>query len=427
MGKTMRGVGSGDAAAAAQPGLSRIRDLVASHESWRGSTINLIASEGVISPAVRAALDSDLEGRYADYPGRDLTERRYQGNRYIVEIEEEAAALARTLFAARFVELRPLSGHLAGLAVLMGLCRPGDLVLEVGRDGGGHREAGRLVSAPLARLDVHYLPFDADRYNVDATAAIEMIQAEKPRVVILGSSNFLFPHPIAELVDAVHANDGYLVYDGSHVMGFLAAHKFQDPLAEGADLVFGSTHKTFPGPQGGIIFGDREDLIERVTAALVPALVTNHHPFRIPGMVVALLEMSAFGDAYMDAIQANAVALGEALEQAGVPCVSVDGRFSESHCLLARVAAFGTGAEVALRLEAAGIITTSAHLPPALGTEGVRIGVQEMTRRGADESTMVDIARLFADAVARRRSTPEIAADAGDLALSLRAIHFALT
>jgi glycine hydroxymethyltransferase len=128
----------------------------------------------------------------------------------------------------------------------------------------------------------------------------------------------------------------------------------------------------------------------------------------------------------MDAVRTNAQALGEALVQRGVPCVSVDGRFSESHCLLARVAAFGAGAEVASRLEEAGMITTSALLPAALGSEGIRIGVQEITRRGADQATMAQIARLFADAVTGGRPLSEIASDAGALAASLGSIRFSL-
>jgi len=418
--------GAGGTSVAPPISLGRVRQLVASHEHWRRQTINLIASENVISPAVRAALDSDLEGRYADYPGRDLRARRYRGNRYIVEIEEAAAALARDVFRARYVELRPLAGHLAGIAVLMGLCRPGDVVLEVGRDGGGHREAGRLVSSPLASLDVRYLPFSGERYNVDIPATLGLIAETKPRVVIVGSSNFLFPHPVRELADAVHSSGGYLIYDGSHVMGFLAADRFQDPLGDGADLVFGSTHKTFPGPQGGIIFSNQDDLMELVTGALVPALVTNHHPFRMPGMAVALLEMQAFGSAYMDAVRVNAQALGEALTREGVPCVSVEGRYSESHCVLARVAGFGTAEEAAVRLEASGIITTSSLLPAVQGTEGIRMGVQELTRLGADSSTMTLVARLFADAVGSRRASQTIASDSASLMESLGPIQFSL-
>src|SRR5690242_11201085 len=118
---------------------SRIHDLLERHTAWRRSTLNLIASENVLSPHALESLANDLQGRYGDYPGRDPLARRYRGNRYLIEIEAEAARLARELFRAEFVELRAIAGHLAGLAIILAVCRPGDTVLELGREAGGHR------------------------------------------------------------------------------------------------------------------------------------------------------------------------------------------------------------------------------------------------------------------------------------------------
>jgi glycine hydroxymethyltransferase len=191
-----------------------------------------------------------------------------------------------------------------------------------------------------------------------------------------------------------------LVYDGSHVMGFLAAGRFQKPLEEGADLVFGSTHKTLPGPQGGIIFSNRDDLMEKICAATYPALVTNHHLFRLPALALALLEMQQWGPAYTEQVTANAQALGAALEANGVPCVCVDGCYSQSHTLLACVSRFGKGAQVANRMEAAGIIAGAAHLPEYWGVEGIRLGTQEVTRLGAKPEHMVWVAQWIARAAA---------------------------
>ena len=202
-------------------------------------------------------------------------------------------------------------------------------------------------------------------------------------------------------------------------MGFLAANRFQSPLEEGADVVFGSTHKTFPGPQGGIIFSNRDDLMAGITTA-VRSLVGNHHPSRIPGMVVAMLEMQRHGPAYMDAVRRNAQGLGEALAREDVPCVTVDGSYSESHCILARVAAFGSAKVLAGILEESGIITTNALLPVEQGTEGIRLGVQEITRLGADERTMVG------DALADRRPPTSIARDAAALAATLKTFSYVI-
>jgi len=403
----------------------KIHQLIAQHDSWRSQTINLIASENKLSPLVRAALQSDLVQRYGDYTGRDLSARRYRGNRYIELLERETVQLARAVFKTAYVELRPLSGHVAGAAVLMGLCKPGDLVLEVGREGGGHREAGKLAVSSLADLKVEYLPFDAATYNIDVQATLQLIEQKRPRIVILGSSNFLFPHPVAELARFLKQfPETLLVYDASHVLGLMAGGCFQDPLREGAEVVFGSTHKTFPGPQGGILFTNRADLIEKISEAAYPGLVTNHHLFRIPALALTLLEMKEWGKAYAEQIIQNAQALGIALEMEGVPCVKVEGRFSQSHTILVCVRHFGSGMAMAERLEEAGIITTAAHLPEYWGGEGIRIGVQEITRLGAKEEEMIQVAHWISQVLNGAQIPAEISIQTASFAKNLGPVRF---
>jgi glycine hydroxymethyltransferase len=244
--------------------------------------------------------------------------------------------------------------------------------------------------------------------------------------VILGSSNFLYPHPVRAIADAVHRVPGaVLAYDASHVLGFLAAGRFQDPLGEGADVVFGSTHKTFPGPQGGIIFSNDDTLMDRVTPALVPALITNHHPFRMPALVVTLEEMATWGKAYAEAMVANARVLGRALAKRGVPVVEAGGRPTDSHTILLRVSSFGTSDDLSARLEAAGIMTTGAFLPESLGREGIRIGSQEVTRLGATADTMDRAAELIAEVLTGRRSPGDVRPAAAELARELGPVQYA--
>ncbi len=394
--------------------------LVARHESWRAQCLNLIASENVLSPEVHAALDSDLVHRYADYTDRDLSARHYRGNRFIVDIEQEVNRLASQVFGAEYVELRALSGHIAGIAVLMGLCHPGDLVLEIGTEGGAHRVTEKFAGSELIQLEVRHLPFDPSRFNVDVEASAEMIERTHPRMVILGTSSFLFPHPVRELRRVIDSLPGtFLVYDASHVLGLIAAGRFQDPLGEGADLVFGSTHKSFWGPQGGLIYSNRADLIDRVSGALYPGVVTNHHVFRLPGLGVALNEVVTCGAAYADQVIANSQALGEALTSAGMPCVSVEGRYSRSHTLLLKVAEHEDADSVARRLEAASIITTG-------GVLGIRIGTQEMTRRGLTETEVPRVAQLIGDAVRASRPAEAIAQDVAEFVGSLGPLRFTL-
>jgi glycine hydroxymethyltransferase len=409
--------------------LSKSLDLVHSHEAWRSTTLNLIASENALSPAVRAALNNDWLGRYSDYTGRDLTVRRYRGTRYIAELEQMVDAQSKRIFHAQYVELRSLGGHLAGGAVIAGLCKPGDIVLEVGPEGGSHREAKKFSAPSLLPLDVRYLPFDGIHFNIDVASATRLIEETHPRLVILGSSTFLFPHPVREIKAVLNRVNpgGILVFDASHVMGFLASNRFQDPLTEGADIVFGSTHKTFPGPQGGIIFTNREDLIIPVSEAVYPAFVTNHHAFRMPALAIALAEMEVFGPDYMDQVIANSQTLGEQLERLGVACVSVDGRFSKSHTVLMKVGEIGKGDELAGHLEACDIITTPCILPKEHGTQGIRLGIQELTRLGATDVEMKQAAQIIADAIRKTKSTESIITAVHQLTAQLGPVRFSFS
>ena len=252
--------------------------LVTAHEQWRGGCLNLVASENIHSPLLGRLLASDLSGRYGDYSGRDLRRRRYQGTRYITEIEELADRLARSMFGARYVELRPLSGHLAAIAAILALARPGDMVLEVDRNGGGHRTAAKLSASTHFPLVVRDLPFDPHAHTVDPERTVALMRELRPRLVILGSSTFLFPHPVRVVADAARElGETVVIYDGAHVLGLIAAGRFQAPLAEGAHLLVSSTHKVLPGPQGGLILSDDEALITEISEAVHPGLVANHH------------------------------------------------------------------------------------------------------------------------------------------------------
>ena len=399
--------------------------LVGEHETWRESCLNLVAAENVMSPQARALLASDLASRYGDYVGRDLLARKYFGTSVMVEIEELVNELLRRLFDAAFVEARPLSGHVAGVGAVLALTEPGDVVLELDSPGGGHRIAEKLNATHHARLEVLPLPFDPNEYTVDVERTVELARARRPRIIILGSSLFLFPHRLAELAVALADQPQTVIaYDASHVLGLIAGHRFQDPLREGAGLVWASTHKIFPGPPGGLVLTQSEALIERVTPAIYPGLVTNHNPGRMPALGVAAAEMLAFGEAYADAIIANARRLGAEIDRRGVPVVARERGYTSSHTLLLPVEEFGSAREVGARLEAAGIITSATRLPAALGDAGIRLGLQEITRRGARPDDMPEIADLIADVVARRRPPEAVRSRIRELAAQFNRIGF---
>ena len=379
--------------------VKEINSLLEQHNTFRGDCLNLIASENVPSPLVEGLLVEDLDQRYGNYSGIDLQARLYQGNRFIVEIEELAQELAKQLFGAAYVDLRPLSGNIAGIATTFGLGCPGDIALEVHN---GHQYAHKLASSPLKiSLESIEIPWDGVRSNIDIDGTVALIREHRPKLVTIGSGVFLFPQPVRELKEAMnrYCPDSYLIYDAAHVMGLIAGGRFQSPLAEGADVLISSTHKTLAGPQGGIVLTNDRSVAERIGPAVAPLLESNHHLGRLPALAGTFLEWLACGGEHADAIISNAKALGQALHEREFPFVGEDLGFTESHTLIPIVDAYGESKAIADQLEACNIIAGGAGVPPELGTHGLRIGVQEVTRRGMTAADVSEVADCIVDAL----------------------------
>lgn len=385
-----------------------IQELVRQQQLWRDQCWNLIASENVSSPAVAALLVNDFSHRYGDYEGIDLNSRKYLGNRYIVQLERQCQDLARTLFGAEHVDLRPLSGHLAGIAPLLALAKPGDTVLELNQECGGHRLAGKTVNCPLIQLRALPIPFDEDQFNIDVRKTLDVIERERPRFVILGSSTFLFPHPVEELrrgIDALN-RASILQYDASHVLGLIAGKRFQKPLSEGADLVTSSTHKTLGGPQGGLVLTGSAALAEAVGRALQPGLLSNHHLHRLPALYQTFDEWASKGGDEADQIVAASRALAAALEKRGVPVAASHIGYTASHTILVQSKQFGPAKMLAIALEDADIIAGACRLPGRLGPDGLRLGTQEVVRRGMRTEDMEEVAAVIS-AVLKHEMGPQ--------------------
>ncbi len=216
------------------------------------------------------------------------------------------------------------------------------------------------------------------------------IQQERPKAVMLGQSFFLFPYPLREIVEAAHAVDALVLYDASHVLGLVAGGEFQDPLGDGVDVLFGSTHKSFPGPQGGIIATNREDLFAQLDPALVWRVFDNAHWNRIAGLAQTILELERFAPEYARTVVANARALAPALESGGLPLVAAAEGYTRSHQLhidrprLRAERGVGAGA-FARKLE------RQALLIDLVG----RIGTAEATRLGLTPADMPRLADLI--------------------------------
>ncbi len=232
--------------------------------------------------------------------------------------------------------------------------------------------------------------------QIDLEAAAEKMEAVKPRMVMVGANIFLFPYPLEELAEAARRVGAVLVYDAAMVLGLILGGHFQNPLAGGANVVTASTHKTFPGPQGGILFGKGEfgDRIEEASRSCF----SNFHPHRILGVAVALAEMEAFGDTYAAQTVANAKTLASALCAKGMDVLCEGSGFTQTHQVVADCSAIGGAEKASAVLSQANIITSPFQIPRDDGTDnvsGLVLGTAEVTRLGMGESEMVEIARCI--------------------------------
>jgi len=375
-----------------------VLDLVAKHDEWRlRRTINLIPSENVTSEQVRSILASDLGDRYTLPWGKDwhgyVIENSYRGTRYLDEVEALGERLARDVFRAKHATLKPLSGHLAGMMLLSAVCSRGDRILVLDSRVGGYDGYMPEYMPRMLGLEVEFLPFDESEWTVDARAAADRIAATKPRLVLIGGSFIVFPHNLRALRKACDEAGAVLAYDGSHVLGLIAGGQFQDPLREGADVLLGSTHKSFFGPQGGLVVTDRDDLFAQMVENFTWRVADNAHWHRIAATAQALLETKAFGKDYARQVVRNAQALGRELEKRDLPVKFAHRGYTKSHQVHLLEAGlmkrWGIDPnEFSVRLERGDIIVDSV----------ARIGANEVTRMGAKESHMEGIADLIARA-----------------------------
>jgi glycine hydroxymethyltransferase len=388
--------------------IEEIISLVEKHENWRTKQcLNLIPSENIMSPAAKSLLSSDLAHRYT---ARD---RFYMGTRFTDEIEQHGEKIAREIFKTEIADLRPLSGHIADLIVLANLTKPGDTLMCVSPEDGGYPGMWEDGLCGLLGLKAKAFPFLKEDMNLNVEQAKTAISRIKPRIVIFGASLITFPHPVKDLAEVARENGALVGYDGSHVLGLIAGAQFQDPIREGAQVLFGSTHKTLFGPQGGIILADRQ-YGELIKEKIYPAFVDNAHWNRIASLTLALAEMKKFGKAYATQVVRNSQVLAKALHDYGFPVVCKKLGFTMSHQVILDYGNYDEGRSVAEKLQGANIITDCV----------IRIGTCEVTRRGMKEAEMPRIAELLKRTVVDNEEPENISKDVAKLSAEFQRVEY---
>ncbi len=391
--------------------LNDVVEVVKTHNRWRGSEcINLIASENVMSPLAKAVYMSDMMHRYAEgRPGR----RYYQGVKYVDVIEEVVSKLFSELLKVKHVEPRAVSGTIANATVFRVLGGPQDRALIAPVQAGAHVSHTKFGTLGALGIEHVEMPFNSELWNIDVDKAVKMIRDLKPKFVTLGASVYLFPHPTKEIADVAHEVNAYVVHDVAHVLGLIVGRKWPNPIHEGADIATSSTHKTFPGPQGGVIFTNNDELYKAVSKVIFPWFVSNHHLHRLPATAITAAEMKYFGESYAEQVVRNAKAFAEALSSEGFKLLAENLGFTKSHMLVVDVSELGGGSKVAQELESANIIVNKNLLPwdrpeAVKDPSGIRLGTQEMTRYGAVESDFKEVARFMRELLIERRDHAEI-------------------
>jgi glycine hydroxymethyltransferase len=351
-------------------------------------------------------LGSDLSNRYTS------PDQFYMGTKYVDEIQAKTEDLAKKLFRCEYADVTPLSGHVADIIALSVLAQHGDKIMMVGKSNGGYPGISSEAYPKIYGLEVIEFPFNKRKFNIDSPKAATAIEQERPKIVIFGASFILFPHPLLELSDICHRIGAHVVYDGSHVLGLIAGEQFQDPLREGADLLIGSTHKSFPGPQGGVLLTSKYQ--DNLRGKVNPAIVDNAHWNRIAALYVALAEMKKFGTRYARQIIRNSQALAKALDENGVRLVGKELGFTKSHQIIVDESDSEQARRLARRLEEANIIVDT----------GIRIGTSEETRLGMREPEMQRIAELISRVWIANEDPKRVRKDVSRLRREFRTIRF---
>jgi glycine hydroxymethyltransferase len=390
-------------------------ELIAAETRRQHETLCLIPSENHVSPAVLTAAGSVLTNKYSEgYPGR----RYYQGNAIIDRVEELAARRAEALFGVEHANVQPLSGAAANLAVYAAFLEPGDAVLGMSLEAGGHLTHGWGVSVTGKWFRPVRYGVRRDTGVVDLDEVRDLALRERPKVIWCGGTAVPRTIDFAGFAAIAREVGAVLAADVAHIAGLIAGDAHPSPAGY-VDVIATTTHKTLRGPRGAMLMtgADHAQAIDR---AVFPGLQGGPHDHTTAAIAVALHEAAqpAFAE-YARAVVANARALADALLERGLDLVSGG---TDNHLLLVDLTAKGVGGRPAAEaLERAGIVCNYNAIPfdtrKPMDPSGIRLGTPAVTTRGLDDAHMRDLARWIDEAVeaARRDDEPALATIRGEV------------
>ncbi|BFM49573.1 hypothetical protein [Marinomonas sp. THO17] len=377
---------------------NKILSSLVKEEEVCQSFLHMTSYENRLSNTASSFLSSDLGNRYhlstpSSHNGSDISVHIAGFNcrtlSSVHQLELEAHSAVQTMFNASHAELRLVSGVHATLSTIAAMTEPGQIVYSIAPEDGGHFATKHVVES-LGR-NSKYIPWDTKNLNIDLTKTQNAFKKDFPSMVFLDHGTPLFNLPVSQLKEMLPP-EGLLVYDASHTLGLIAGGYFQKPLLEGADVIQGNTHKTFPGPQKAMVLFKNAELGARYSDSISLGLVSSQHTHHTIALGITILEMQKFGTQYAGDMLNNAQHLGEKMMSEGLGLVSHNGIFTTSHELLINKGWFDNYLQGVDRLFNVGI---SVNGRIAFSQPTIRIGVQEITRRGMSSLQMTQIAKIF--------------------------------
>lgn len=355
--------------------------------------IELIASENIVSEAVMAAMGSVLTNKYAEgYPGK----RYYGGCECVDEVENLAIRRVCHLFGAKYANVQPHSGAQANMAVYQALCQPGDTVLGMSLDNGGHLTHGSPVNQ--SGLLYNIVPYGVDENGlIDYDALRALAKKEQPKMIIAGASAYPRAIDFEKFAEIAHEVGAYLFVDMAHIAGLVAAGLHQSPVPY-ADVVTTTTHKTLRGPRGGVILTNDEELAKKFNKAIFPGTQGGPLEHVIAAKAVCFGEaLKPEFKAYQQRVVTNARVLADALRKQGFDLVAGG---TDNHLMLIDLRKTGvTGKELQRRLDEVYITANKNAIPndpkSPFVTSGMRIGTPAVTTRGFGAPEMLRIAEFI--------------------------------
>ncbi|WP_322865170.1 serine hydroxymethyltransferase [Aquicoccus sp. G2-2] len=403
---------------------TRIEDLaVESRSIHEKRCFNLNPATNVMNPRAEALLASGLGTRPSlGYPG----DKYEMGLQAIEEIEVIAAEIAAEVFGARYAEIRVPSGAISNLYGFMALAKPGDHVIVPPAKIGGHVTHHADGCAGLYGLVSHDAPVDADGYSVDLDGLAALATEVKPKVITIGGSLNLYPHPVREIREIADKTGAYVLFDAAHQCGIIAGRAWANPLDEGAHLMTMSTYKSLGGPPSGLIVTNEEEIAKRLDSIAFPGMTANFDAAKSAALAMALLDWKDHGEAYASAMVETAEALANALKDQGIPIFEGNAGVTQSHQFAVLAEGFGGGQTASKQLEKAGFLACGIGLPVrelSRDLNGLRIGTPELVRWGMTPRDMPELGRRIAEAL-RSNAPQDMAEDTAKYRGRFTRLHY---